>query len=234
LEFKSMDGTRRLRISYVMGMINYEAKIPFSPTNLVKGLPTEQNAIVLMKNLLPKIGVNLADLDKKTNKSEPDFHVSDSEWMTFVKPITITNTEWRGVSFRRAVDGISFSSIGTGGDGDIRFGDHGKIIKIDLSWRDMEREKLYLTLAPAMVIESLREGKAVQGLLMMNSRGIDWRTVKSVTVNQAWPCYYAGDRIQPSDSLEPFAVLDTVVDTGYGNVRVEIDCPIIDETTVRK
>jgi hypothetical protein len=30
--------------------------------------------------------------------------------------------------------------------------------------------------------------------------------------------------------LEPFAVLDSDVDTGYGVVDVEIDCPIIDET----
>jgi hypothetical protein len=39
-----------------------------------------------------------------------------------------------------------------------------------------------------------------------------------------------GDRFAPSDWLYPFAALETTVDTGRGNVDVEIDCPIIDET----
>lgn len=94
----------------------------------------------------------------------------------------------------------------------------------------MERVKSYPTLSPAEMIYSLRQGKAVQGYLSMNSRGINWRTAKSVTVNHIWPRYYAGDMEHPSDMLEPFAVLDSEVDTGNGIVNVEIDCPIIDET----
>lgn len=230
LEIKSLDGTRRLWISYHLGAIYYEAKVSFNPTNMVKGLPSEKKAINLTKKILPKLGVVLSDIDKKDNSSEPDFHVGDSEWITFVKPITITNTEWRGVGFRRVVDGVSFLGAGTGGDGSISFADHDKIIKIDLSWRNMERDKSYQTVPPEMMIQSLREGKAVQGMLPMNSSGINWQSVKSVTVNQARPCYYAGNRLHPSNWLEPFAVLDTLVDTGRENIRVEIDCPIIDET----
>jgi hypothetical protein len=229
LEFKTVDGSRRLWISYGLGTVHYENTIHFNPTNLVKGLPTEKEAVNLTKKILPTVGVGLSDIDKKDNTSEPSFHVANSEWVTFVKPETITNTYCRTVRFRRTVDGFLFVSVGTGGDGDIRFGDNGKVIKMDLSWRNMERGKSYPTLSPEKMIKSLRDGKAVQGLLLVNSGGINWRTVKSVTVNLARPCYYAGDSMQPSDWLEPYAELDTVVDTGHGNIRVEIDCPIIDE-----
>ena len=89
----------------------------------------------------------------------------------------------------------------------------------------MARAKAYRTLSVGEIIHSLLAGKAV------NSKGIDWHTAKSVTVNHVWPRYYAGDSEQPSNVLEPFAVLDSSVDTGYGIVNVEIDCPIIDEAT---
>ncbi len=228
LEFKSSDGTRRLWISYPLGTIYYEVTLNFNPTNLTKGLPIKEKAIKLTKRILPQLGVSLSDIDKKSNSSEPDFRVRDSETMFFVNNKFITNVDWRGVGFRRAVDGATFLSAGTGGDGDVRFGDHGKIIKINLSWQNMERVKSYPTFSPDTVIKLLREGKAIQGMIPMNLGGIDWPTVKSVTVNQAWICYYAGDPLTRSQWAYPFAALGTAVDTGREIVNVEIDCPIID------
>ena len=81
------------------------------------------------------------------------------------------------------------------------------------------------------MVKSIREGKAIQGMIPDNVGGIDWGTVKSVTIKEAKPLYYAGeDRFSPSDWLRPYAALWTTVDTGHGNIDVEIDCPIIDET----
>ena len=228
--FKTTDNSRHLRLSFLEGTVDYEATMDYSHAYLVKDVPNEKQAVNLTKKILPELCISLSDLDKKENANKPGISSGVSQVTYFVNHQAITNTFSRGVSFRRAVDGFSFISVGTGGDGDIRFGDHGKIAKIDLSWRNMERTKSYPTLSPEMMIKSLRDGKAVQGYLSMNSRGIDWRTAKIVTVNQARPCYYAGDSLrQHSDWLEPFACLDTVVDTGHGNIRVEIDCPIIDE-----
>ena len=73
-------------------------------------------------------------------------------------------------------------------------------------------------------------GKAVQGGIPMDLPAIDWAVVKSLTVKKAELCYYAGDRLAPSEWLMPLVSLWTTVDTGHGNIDVEIDCPIIDET----
>ena len=77
----------------------------------------------------------------------------------------------------------------------------------------------------------MRKGKAIQGLIPDSVDAIDWKTVENVTIKKAKPCYYAGgDRFSPSDWLQPYAALWTTVDTGHGNVNLEIDCPVIDET----
>jgi hypothetical protein len=82
-----------------------------------------------------------------------------------------------------------------------------------------------------MMVQSIRAGKAIQGMIPDNLNEIDWRTVKSVTIKKAEPSYYAGgDPFAPSDWLRPYAALWTTVDTGYGTIDVEIDCPIIDDS----
>ena len=227
--FRTPDNSRHLWISSA-GDVYYESLIHYGLTNLIEAVPDEGQALKRVKQILPKFGISLSDIDRKDDSNEPWFICFDSERLYFVKPQTITNTEFRTVRFHRAVDGISFIGLGRGGNCQIDFGDHGKITKIDMSWRNAARVKSYATLSPAEMIYSLRQGRAVQGYLSMNSRGIDWKSAKSVTVNHVWARYYAGDIDHPSDILEPFAVLDSSVETGHGPEKVEIDCPIIEET----
>jgi hypothetical protein len=230
LNFKSPDGIRALHVLPTWGIIEYQTTYPRSWTNLVKDVPSPSKTVKLAKKFLPELGIDVGDLETKTNSSQPDFTVFDMGVTYFVNGKDIHSTEARAVRFRRAVDGISFTSISTGGDGEIDFGDHGKISKISITWRNMERQKSYPTFTPEMMVKSIREGKAIQGMIPDNLGGIDWPTVKSVTITKAEPCYYAGgDPFSPSDWLQPYAALWTTVDTGHGNIDVEIDCPIIDE-----
>lgn len=230
LVFKSSDGRRKLRVFPPWGIIEYRTTLPRSWTNLVKDVPSEKESLKLAKKFLPEVGINLADIERKENSSEPNFYVSEMGVTYFVNRKAIHNTESHEVRFRRAVDGISFTSVSTGGDGEIDFGSHGTISKISISWRNMERDKLYPVLTPEMMIKSIRDGKAIQGMIPDNVGSIDWQTVKSVTVKKAEPCYYAGgDPFAPSDLLQPYAALWTTVETDHGDVDVEIDCPIINE-----
>jgi len=229
MRFRSTDGSRTLVVSFPLGVVDYETVVRHNPTNLVNGIPSKQEAVALTKQLLPKLGVKLADIDKKEHSGEPEFHVGDEVITFYVDKTFITNIVERGVGFRRAVDGVAFLSVGTGGDGSIEFGDHAKITKIYLSWRNLERDKAYPTVTRDRIMESIRKGHAVQGYLRSDSPGIDWPTAKSVNISNAWPCYYAGDPLVSSDWLYPFVALDTTVDTGSGDVHVEIDCPIIEE-----
>ena len=230
MRFRSSDNSRFLFISFSQGVLSYKVTTHYGPANLNVDVPDKGEVVRLTKELLPKLGIRLSDIDKGEDGSGPDFSVGDSVTEYYVHPITITNIEFRRVSFRRAVDGVSFLSARTGGNGDIRFGDHGKIIQIYLSWRNLERNKSYPTLTVKSIMQSIRNGKAIQGSVADDSPWIDWPTAKNITIKNARPCYYAGDPLQSSDWLYPFAALSTTVDTGRGNVDVEIDCPIIDES----
>ncbi len=64
----------------------------------------------------------------------------------------------------------------------------------------------------------LGSAKARQGAALDNGY-IDWLSVKSITIKQPWPCYFAGN----SNFVYPFLALWTTAEVG-------IDCPIIDET----
>ncbi|HUD46189.1 MAG TPA: hypothetical protein VMR33_05135 [Candidatus Baltobacteraceae bacterium] len=229
MRFRSADKARSLYISFPLGVIDYEGVPKYNPTNLVEDIPSKETAVDLTRQLLPKLGVRLSDIDKEENSPEPAFHVGDSAITFFVNGTFVSNIVERRVGFRRAVDGASFLSAGSGGDGDVKFGDHGKIVQIYISWRGLDRDKSCPTVTLDKIVESIRKGQAVQGLLPSDAPGIDWPKVKSITIKKAWPCYYAGNPLAPSDWLYPFAALSTTVDTGRRNVDVEIDCPIIEE-----
>jgi hypothetical protein len=93
----------------------------------------------------------------------------------------------------------------------------------------LKRYKAFPTVSPDTIIKWIREGKAKQGGIPMNSNDIDWTTAKSLTIKKAEICYYAGDRFSPSPWLMPIVSFWTTVDTRDGTIDVEIDCPIIDE-----
>ena len=227
--FKSPDGSRTLAISFSTGNIRYDTPEPhYSPTNLAQGVPQMSEMPKLTKNFLQKIGIKPSEVMRNTNGA-PRFNF----WEPFTeyypkdypkgKP-AITNIEFRAVNFSRSVDGAEVA--GDAGHCGIEFGEHGKISQIHLSWPDLKRYKSAPTLKPQAIMQLLREGKAHQGATLDSVGDIDWMSVKSVTIKQAWPCYFAGD----SNLLYPFLVLWTTVDTNHRNVAVGIDCPIIDET----
>jgi hypothetical protein len=229
--FRSSDGSRVLQIIPASGFIDYRTTMNHSWTNLVKDVPSERQVRKLAQKYLREFDINVADVEKKENGSEPNFTVFERGLTYFVKPTAIHNTEAREVRFKRAVDGIPFVGAGAGGDGEIEFGSHGIITGIHLSWRNIERDKNYPTVTPEAMVKSIRGGNAIQGMVPDTVGSIDWTKVKSVTIKRAEPCYYTGgDPFSPSDWLQPYAALWTTVDTGHGNVDVEIDCPIIDET----
>ena len=148
----------------------------------------------------------------------------------FVGTNAVHKIEACEVRFDRVVDGIEFVSIGTGGEGEIKFGSRGKVVKILITWRNMERERQYATFTPGTMIKLIRSGKAIQGAVSERFGEVDWRKVQSVTVKEVTPLYYAGgDRYAPTDWLKPYARLWTTVGTDHGSVDVEIDTPIIDE-----
>jgi hypothetical protein len=89
----------------------------------------------------------------------------------------------------------------------------------------MERRESCPTVSEKAMMTFLRQGKGRLGLVSDDVGDINWSGVKSVTIQKVWPSYYAGS----SDWLYPYMAFWTTVDTGRGNVEVEVDCPVIDE-----
>ena len=226
--FKS--GDRELRLSWPWGIIDYNSLQNYSITNIVKNVPSTNEVVKLVKQFLPKLGIPIADIAKAENSSQPEFYPAEMGGTDFIGTNAIHKIDSCEVHFSRVVDGIEFVSIGTGGEGEIKFGGGGKVVRILITWRNMEREKQYATFTPETMIKLIRGGKAIQGGVSERFGEIDWRKVKRVTIKEITPLYYAGgDRYAPTDWLKPYARLWTTVETDHGSVDVELDCPIIDE-----
>jgi len=224
--FTSSNGSRSLSIFLSSGSIRYEApEHHYGPTNLAEGVPEMAKMPGLTKSFLEMVGIKPSEIERNTNGA-PNFDFWEPFTWYFVHGRTITNIAFRAVVFSRAVDGISI--IGDSGHCGLEFGEHGKISQIHLSWPNLKRFKSFPTLKPQAIAEVIRQGKARQGLLPDNIGGIDWSTVKSITVKDALPYYFSG----PTRCLYPFLLLSTTVDTAHGTVDVPIECPIIDEAGI--
>jgi len=220
--FQSPDGSRKLSISFPSAQIHYETPEPrLSPTNLAKEVPPMSQLPELTTNLLKQVNIPLSAV---TGFFETDkFNFWQPPTMYYVSNTIITNIAFRAVNFRRTVDEIPIIACD---GGSAYFGNYGKVSKLLITWHNFNRYKSSPTLKPQAIIQLLRQGKAHQEPVPLDVGYIDWPTVKSVTIKEAKPCYFAGD----TDWLYPFLWLDTNVDTGHGIVDVGIDCPIIDET----
>ncbi len=164
----------------------------------------------LATNFLNQIDIPVSAVTGYFNTDK--FNLWEPSTLYYVGQTIITNIEFRAVNFRRTVDGLPI----VGGDsGSVYFGEFGKICQISLNWHYLERAKLYPAVSQKAVIDFLRRGKAIQGLLPENYSGINWPAVKSVTVKKAWPSYYSGS----TDSLYPYLALWTTVETATGKHR---------------
>lgn len=219
---------RQLGISSSHGTIYYESVTHYSPTNLAKDVPEMNQMLNLTTNFLSEFDIDCSQMNPDTN-GVPRFQFWQPFSEYFLKDKSITHIEFRAVNFRRWVDGALILGGGTAGNGQIFFGEHGKPIKIDIAWPNMERYKSFPTVSADTIIKWIGEGKAVHGGISMNLPDIDWPTIKSLTVEKAEISYNAGDRLSPSDWLMPLVSLWTTVDTGQMKIGLEVDCPIIDE-----
>jgi len=219
--------TRQLRVYSLDGVITYSdgRANPRRATNLSVGVPPENRILKLTRAILPKLGIGSSELMLKTN-GQLRVHFMEDKTEYDVNHSYITNIDSRGVIFTRRLDGAEVMRNSCR----IDLGNHADIAKIDMTWPKLERDKSYPTATPEKIMEWIREGKAVQQGLPMNVFPIDWPTVKSLTIKEVYLCYLGGDSYHPKEWIYPYVALWGVVDTGNGNVDVEIDCPIIDET----
>ena len=231
LVFQTVDGSRRLGILYPLGSIEYRCRELYTPTNLVQALPTREEAIALATNVLSKIGIDLSEIAHNRENSKLEARVADATTIYFVKGTFITNITSRTIRLRRAIDGTTIIGNGTGGNCEVEFGDHAKIIKLSVSWRRLDPQRTFPTARRETLVRWIQKGKAVYGPIPGNLAGVDWKRAHMITIKKAELAYYAGTTIEPSDWAIPIASLWATVSTSHGDLDLEIDCPVIDETS---
>src|SRR5271155_3033320 len=181
---------RSLWVSFTEGQIEYWTTHNYSATDLAKDVPTTNQLFQLTTNFLPKLGISLSEIARGEN-GQPRITFAEPFKEYSLNRTFITNIEWRGVGFRRVMDGVEF--LYAGGHCAIDFGEHGEVVKIELSWPSLGHDKLYSAATPKKIIQWIREGRADQNLLLdkdANKIPIDWSTVKSVTIKRAKAYYY--------------------------------------------
>jgi hypothetical protein len=214
---------RTLTFTFSTGSVDYETpEKHYSPTNLALAVPSPEDIPGLVTNFLPTVGISPAELLTDTNGA-PAFNLSAPYTWFYVGDQTVTNVPFRSVVLTRGIEGGQV--IGGAGHCRIEYGEHGQIIQIQMSWPSLERLNSVPTLGPTAIVQAFRQGKAIQGFLPTGFADIDWFKVKSVTVNQAWPCYFAGG----TRRLYPFLALWANVVTDHGSATIELDCPAVDE-----
>ena len=147
----------------------------------------------------------------------------------------ITNVNSRSVGFGRRLDGIAFYNKAEGCK--IEFAHHAVVRDINLSWRNLRRDRLRAVAKPEELIQWMREGKAFWQWWSPEAQAYNSSVFKRVTVKRVTPYYYEEDREKPQEVVYPFAYLETAVDMTITNTIVppgEVRFNIPDITNVFK
>jgi hypothetical protein len=224
-----------LSVSFYAGSIVYQNYIPFQP-ELVNDLPEEKQLFPMTTNLVAKLGISSSELVKKTNSAEPRILYLQHQIVLDNKGVFTTNIWSREAYFQRLLDGVEFIGFDRGGNGKIEFGNHGTILQLWLSWWNVKRDKEYSTVSPQTIMQWIREGKVLpQHIDGAPAPPIsDWTEVKSVTITAARPVCLGADKLVYPASLCPYAALMATVHMGTTNFKMEINCPIFNESEFLK
>jgi hypothetical protein len=220
IAFQSPDHSRTLSVAFSSGEIEYEVpEINYSPTNLAIGVPSTNQLQELAKVFLGKLHIDFSDIVGWLGTNKVDF--SEPLTIFYVSDTSVTNVPYRTVYFRRSVDKMPIA----GHFYRFNVGEHGKISKISIAWPKLKRIKAYRTISQKDVVNFLRKGNAIRGPAPTDVGDFDWQDVKSVTITKAFPSYMINE-----GQLYPFLRMDVTINVGGRDVRMAMDCPIIDET----
>jgi hypothetical protein len=237
--------TPHLDISFAEGKIRYDGRgqMHYSATNLAKAVPEENQLPEFIADFVPKLGIRQSEIAKQRN-GKPRFYYTGVETGYFRQPHggdAISNVLSRRVVFLRDMNGGR--TFMDSGRCELNFGVHGRVINIDMSWPELKCEQLYAAATQKEIIRRIQQGQALQRHMHEVLGGdeivIDWSKVKNLTITNAEVVYFRGEtffvreyapQLNDPNLVYPDAELSGTVDTGSEKIRVEIVCPIIDQT----
>lgn len=179
----------------------------------VEAVPTEEEARRLGTNWIGLLSLDRSEVSTMRIYAPETLHFQH-------EPVyqVITNIFSRHVSFGRRLNGVDFYNKAEGCS--IGFANYAVVARFELSWRNLERDKLYLVAKPETILKWMREGKCFWQWWDPEAQGLDSSIFKKVTIKSATPYYYGEDRDASQQRVYPFVYLETSVDMTITNTII--------------
>lgn len=225
--FSNPSETKHLGVFETLGWIDYEdldAVVSMEDRSPAT-VPSEQECLELALSWLPRLGIDRSELARVGPSEELRAYriVRRRGWLDQASGKNAEEVILRGVSFIRRVDGIEFDGIGYRGGVSISFGNDGRIAKLEVIWRHLERSRLNRTLTATEIADAVRSGKARWQPPVPDQHG-----VRRITITDVMMLYRGKNGDEEQKFIEPYARLATMVDYGHTNVIANLECPILE------
>jgi len=227
LFFGNLDGHyKHLAICPKLGFIDYydpkaEADGYFQP---VVEVPDQRETTRLGLRYLRMVGIDLSQIATKPGTSDPDLH-----WETrttgFIDQKTkreVNLTNRFTVFFRRRIDGINVGGIALNGGMVVGFGNHSKVVELQLYWRNLKPYELRECLSPEEIAEGLNSGQIV-----LPPKAGPRTDITKLTINYGMPYYDSKFGDEPEAFVAPKVDLVGIAERLSGPITIQLQVPIL-------
>lgn len=225
--FTNKDGTKHLSIVPAWGYILYD-----DPSAEIKGhempigVPRDmEETYQLGLDYLQKLGIDRSQLvtEDGSSRLRAEKTMGTASWQDNAHGTNVEVIYMRGVYFRRQINGAHLADDGI----DLQFGNHGKIFRLEVTWRGWEPYELHPTLSTNQLIEELRSGKG-KWLPFAPQPANN----KKIVIHDAYLLYKElptrEDKLDWQKPINPVIRLETHINTGTTNIPAVFECPIYD------
>jgi hypothetical protein len=202
-------GTRKfLSFSPESGRIYfYDGRGRAQPKDVIEDVPNRDEAVARTLALLPKFGLTESQFTVGTGSNR--FRVSYIEDVYGRRNPELNKmvhtTASQGVFIHRPVNGILFGGVGNFGGVRAEFGVRGRLLEMEISWRNLDKPELVRCGSPEQVVKWIQQGKAVEGTGSFDFTGLREVTITGFTV------HYFGERSMSVQRIvEPYLVLSVL------------------------
>jgi len=221
--YGNLDGkSKHLAICPALGFIEYHDGKARSPSQLqpIAGVPDETEVTRLGLNYLAMLGIHISDLSAKPGKGGLNLHWERQtlEYTDQKTKFDVTVTNGYGVFFLRRIDGINVVGIGLNGGAYMSFGNEGKLVDLQLSWRKLKCYRRSECPSPPQIEGSIKNGEISLHPVGLTSLYAD--PTQKLTITKATMLYTGKPYDEKMDLAVPFARFEAVAENGTNKTSV--------------
>ncbi|HTS17700.1 MAG TPA: hypothetical protein VMP11_09015 [Verrucomicrobiae bacterium] len=212
--FTDADGARSLAVHPAVGYLDiFRNGVVALPGQRIDGVPDWPEALRLAEALLPKIGVDRAQLVQDPEANEPRY--------TKILQTMVGTPISRQVVLYRSFDGIPSVGLGCAGGVRFSFGNNGQLAELEMTWRKVVPQRKYAVATKDQFLGYLKEGHCV-------CRFDSPSTIQTFTVKEVNPYYLELRSWEPQQEIHPVAELYGYAQLPTTNLPISIYCPLLD------